>query len=88
MLLHCLISYIHVTYVSGRGLPLLVDDCIAEMGFRVFGSARLINHCHPRSDLIEDLSLTAQDSRQDNSGMTVDFPAYQQAPSLLLQTPE
>jgi hypothetical protein len=45
-------------------------DSFTEMGIGMFGTTCIFNTCHPRGDLIEDLSLIALDSRSDTSGMT------------------
>ncbi len=61
------------------------------MGFGVFGTLSEPRMRHPRGNLVGDPVLSDMDSVQDTYGMTnlkIEQIPYQQAPSLLLQTPE
>jgi hypothetical protein len=70
MLLHCLISHIHVTSWPSLTDTLQNGDLFTEMRVGVSVTIFPTNDRHPRGGLVEDPDLSTVDSRQENSGMT------------------
>ena len=70
MLLHCLISHIHVTSWLSLTDTLQNGDLFTEMRVGVSVTILPTNDRHPRGGLVEDPDLSTVDSRSDTSGMT------------------